>query len=182
MSTLKVPSTIIFGGALLYVVYYVAFGSVPLNLTPAFPSLTGDDVNVSVSSVRSSRRSSHDDAVNESFSNDAADAFRISRHHSILHRTRQKLAEIKVAVPGLVTYRAIIDNDISFNESGSDVMVILHIQKTGGTTFEKHIVQDLTLQQPCVCWKRKKRCSCARPSVETLPVDCKPIIFYKNDK
>ncbi|CAL8077955.1 unnamed protein product [Orchesella dallaii] len=76
------------------------------------------------------------------------------------------------AVPtGMITYRAIRDTGIVFNASGSDVLVILHIQKTGGTSFEKHIVQDLDLEKPCICWKRRKRCKCPRPalsnSVET---------------
>jgi hypothetical protein len=72
--------------------------------------------------------------------------------------------------PGLVTYKAIREagGGGSFNASGSDVLVILHIQKTGGTSFEKHIVQDLVMDKPCVCWKRRKRCKCPRPLKSTF--------------
>lgn len=65
-----------------------------------------------------------------------------------------------------------------------DVMVFLHIQKTGGTSFGKHLVQDLDLkviqklldcpymnglinlyaykQRPCECQRKRKRCYCFR--------------------
>lgn len=67
-------------------------------------------------------------------------------------------------VPGLVSYRTLVNSEpqYRFNASLSDVMVLLHMQKTGGTAFEKHVVQDLDMEQPCVCWKRRKRCKCAR--------------------
>ncbi len=69
--------------------------------------------------------------------------------------------------------------------TGNDVMVFLHIQKTGGTTFGKHLVQDVDLEKPCQCKKRKRknrknktrqydanqrrkfmRCDCFRPGKE----------------
>lgn len=56
---------------------------------------------------------------------------------------------------GLVPYRAIVHSGVRFNASKADLLVLLHIQKTGGTSFEKHIVQDLDVEQPCICWKRK---------------------------
>ena len=37
----------------------------------------------------------------------------------------------------------------AFNISTHDVMVVLHIQKTGGTVFGKNLVQNLKLQRPC---------------------------------
>ena len=43
-------------------------------------------------------------------------------------------------------------------ESDGDVMVFLHIQKTGGTTFGKHLVQDAGW--PCACYRNRKRCDC----------------------
>ena len=71
---------------------------------------------------------------------------------------------------------------LKFNMSASDVMVFLHIQKTGGTTFGKHLVQDIDLEEPCECEnvpKKKKllrkkkvknkknmyriKCECLRP-------------------
>jgi len=72
---------------------------------------------------------------------------------------------------GLVPYRAIIHSGIKFNASKSDMLVLLHIQKTGGTAFEKHIVQDLDIEQPCICWKRKKRCKCPRPGSDKGMLD-----------
>ena len=37
----------------------------------------------------------------------------------------------------------------AFNISTHDVMVVLHIQKTGGTVFGRNLVQNLKLQRPC---------------------------------
>jgi len=39
--------------------------------------------------------------------------------------------------------------DKRFDFKGDDVMVYLHIQKTGGTTFERHLVEDIELDEPC---------------------------------
>lgn len=41
-----------------------------------------------------------------------------------------------------------------------DVIVFLHMQKTGGTTFGRHLVKNLDLESPCKCYKKKKRCDC----------------------
>ncbi|VDP11934.1 unnamed protein product [Soboliphyme baturini] len=51
-----------------------------------------------------------------------------------------------------------------FDINGSDVLVFLHIQKTAGTTFERYLVRQLNLPQPCQCWPKRKRCTCLRPS------------------
>ncbi|EDV29628.1 uncharacterized protein TRIADDRAFT_19920 [Trichoplax adhaerens] len=74
------------------------------------------------------------------------------------------------------------NNNLTFNISDSDVIVFLHIQKTGGTTFGRHLVQNLSLKQPCNCQGGKKqnasnrnkkgklkkrsklRCQCHRPN------------------
>ncbi|KAL3847199.1 hypothetical protein ACJMK2_018122 [Sinanodonta woodiana] len=40
--------------------------------------------------------------------------------------------------------------DIGFNIE-DDVIVYLHIQKTSGTTFNHHLVEDLELEKPCDC-------------------------------
>ncbi|CAG0924046.1 unnamed protein product [Notodromas monacha] len=69
-------------------------------------------------------------------------------------------------------YRDIMEDDFEFDISKNDVMVFLHIQKTGGTTFGKHLVENLLLEKPCVCHrmkfkkkkKKKKRCDCYRPN------------------
>ncbi|KAJ8030605.1 Heparan-sulfate 6-O-sulfotransferase 2 [Holothuria leucospilota] len=54
-----------------------------------------------------------------------------------------------------------------FDISGNDVMVFLHIQKTGGTTFGKHLVHDLDLETPCQCAKGRRRCPCLRKNSKT---------------
>ncbi|KAL8189896.1 UNVERIFIED_CONTAM: Heparan-sulfate 6-O-sulfotransferase 3 [Gekko kuhli] len=46
---------------------------------------------------------------------------------------------------------------------GRDVMVFLHIQKTGGTTFGRHLVRNIRLEQPCYCRAGQKKCTCHRP-------------------
>lgn len=76
-----------------------------------------------------------------------------------------------------VGYESILQDNFSFNINGSDVMVFLHIQKTGGTTFGKHLVQDIDLEAPCICHrkagkkrnpkkpaKKMLRCECFRPN------------------
>jgi hypothetical protein len=60
---------------------------------------------------------------------------------------------------------------VVFDMAAQDVMVFLHIQKTGGTIFGKHLVQDLNLRRRCECSKgvrkhgrrKKMRCACLRP-------------------
>jgi len=71
----------------------------------------------------------------------------------------------------MISYKDIMEDNFRFNlSSSSDVMVFLHIQKTGGTTFGKHLVQDIDLENPCLCHRRRNRlnrrklhCDCFRP-------------------
>lgn len=56
-----------------------------------------------------------------------------------------------------IDYNTIQHENFEFNLNGSDVMVYLHIQKTGGTTFGKHLVQDIDLEKPCLCRRRPKK-------------------------
>jgi len=56
------------------------------------------------------------------------------------------------------------DKSFVFDIDANDVIVFLHIQKTGGTMFDGHVVRDLKLQTPCICPAGKKRCICTRPS------------------
>ncbi|XP_072033185.1 heparan-sulfate 6-O-sulfotransferase 2-like [Amphiura filiformis] len=57
----------------------------------------------------------------------------------------------------------VLNRDIKFNISSNDVIVFLHIQKTGGTIFGRHLVQHLEHQ--CNCSNTSaKRCDCFRPS------------------
>ena len=70
-----------------------------------------------------------------------------------------------------------------FDIKGNDVIVFLHIQKTGqyfirlflfkinvffkgGTIFGRHLVRDLDLEKPCLCKKGRKKCKCFRPDSE----------------
>lgn len=66
-------------------------------------------------------------------------------------------------VTGL-SYDDIFNGNFHFDINANDVMVFLHIQKTGGTSFGRHLVQDLDLQRPCTCQRKHKRCYCFRPN------------------
>ena len=58
----------------------------------------------------------------------------------------------------------VIGRDFQFDIEDHDVIVFLHIQKTGGTTFGKHLVGHLDLARQCECRRKvKKRCTCLRP-------------------
>ncbi|NXJ17830.1 H6ST2 sulfotransferase, partial [Dicrurus megarhynchus] len=50
-----------------------------------------------------------------------------------------------------------------FNFSAGDLRAFLHIQKTGGTTFGRHLVRNIQLEQPCECRAGQKKCTCHRP-------------------
>ncbi|XP_038615354.1 heparan-sulfate 6-O-sulfotransferase 3 [Tachyglossus aculeatus] len=50
-----------------------------------------------------------------------------------------------------------------FDMRGRDVLVFLHIQKTGGTTFGRHLVSNMRLERPCACGPGQKKCTCRRP-------------------
>ncbi|MBN3323760.1 H6ST2 sulfotransferase, partial [Atractosteus spatula] len=52
---------------------------------------------------------------------------------------------------------------VDFNIKGDDVIVFLHIQKTGGTTFGRHLVRNIQLERPCECRAGQKKCTCHRP-------------------
>ncbi|KAG8553357.1 hypothetical protein GDO81_003384 [Engystomops pustulosus] len=52
---------------------------------------------------------------------------------------------------------------VDFNINGDDLIVFLHIQKTGGTTFGRHLVRNIRLEQPCECKAGQKKCTCHRP-------------------
>ena len=42
-----------------------------------------------------------------------------------------------------------------------DILVFLHIQKTGGSTFGRHLVRDaIGVPVPCECQTHRKRCNC----------------------
>ncbi|TRY55677.1 hypothetical protein DNTS_016522 [Danionella cerebrum] len=56
-----------------------------------------------------------------------------------------------------------LERKVDFQIKGNDVIVFLHIQKTGGTTFGKHLVRNIHLERPCECRSGQKKCSCHRP-------------------
>jgi hypothetical protein len=58
-----------------------------------------------------------------------------------------KEQEMKEDLPILKGTRRLLSR--AFNINTHDVMVVLHIQKTGGTVFGKNLVLNLKLQRPC---------------------------------
>lgn len=54
----------------------------------------------------------------------------------------------------------LLDREYELDLDDEDVLVFLHIQKTGGTTFGRHLVKNLDVGQPCVCAKKTKKCEC----------------------
>lgn len=57
-----------------------------------------------------------------------------------------------------------IGKEFQFDLEGNDIIVFLHMQKTGGTKFGKHLVKNLDIKHPCDCVRRRKRCDCRRPN------------------
>ncbi|KAJ3612975.1 hypothetical protein NHX12_019232 [Muraenolepis orangiensis] len=55
-----------------------------------------------------------------------------------------------------------LERTVDFQIQGEDVIVFLHIQKTGGTTFGRHLVQNVRLEVPCDCRPGQKKCTCYR--------------------
>lgn len=51
-----------------------------------------------------------------------------------------------------------------FNFKGDDILVFLHMQKTGGTKFGKHLVKNLNIKYPCDCIPKRKKCTCHKPN------------------
>ncbi|GIY94404.1 heparan-sulfate 6-O-sulfotransferase 1-B [Caerostris extrusa] len=43
------------------------------------------------------------------------------------------------------------------------LLSFLHIQNTGGSVFARHMVEDLNLERPCRCKKKRRICRCYRP-------------------
>ncbi|XP_053164538.1 heparan-sulfate 6-O-sulfotransferase 3 [Hemicordylus capensis] len=101
------------------------------------------------------------------------------RGASLASRRRQQQQhlhrELQEASPGLVLHLASASRHkflfglselcrrVHFDMRGRDVMVFLHIQKTGGTTFGRHLVRNIRLEQPCFCRAGQKKCTCHRP-------------------
>lgn len=95
-----------------------------------------------------------------------------------------------------------LDRQVDFNIKGDDVIVFLHIQKTGGTTFGRHLVKNIKLEQPCDCMPGQRKCTCHRPGKAeswlfsrfstgwscglhadwTELTNCVPVVMNKRDK
>ncbi|NWQ77360.1 H6ST3 sulfotransferase, partial [Columbina picui] len=80
---------------------------------------------------------------------------------------RDEEEEAAAALPRLVAKfpfaRGELCRRVRFDMRGRDVIVFLHIQKTGGTTFGRHLVRNIRLEQPCYCRAGQKKCACHRP-------------------
>lgn len=80
---------------------------------------------------------------------------------SLLSPISDSLSEYK---NGRLPYNSFADDIIADSHhvdiNKEDVIVFLHIQKTGGTTFGRHLVRNLNLKSPCKCYKNRKRCDC----------------------
>lgn len=59
-----------------------------------------------------------------------------------------------------------VGKEYPFDVKGEDIIVFLHMQKTGGTKFGKHLVKNLDIKYPCDCVPKRKRCTCKRPNSE----------------
>ncbi|XP_077387528.1 heparan-sulfate 6-O-sulfotransferase 2 isoform X1 [Festucalex cinctus] len=66
-------------------------------------------------------------------------------------------------IPRFNFSEADLNRAVDFNIKGDDVIVFLHIQKTGGTTFGRHLVRNIQLERPCECHAGQKKCTCYRP-------------------
>lgn len=66
-----------------------------------------------------------------------------SRRGALVART-----SAAIGAAGL-SYEEVLRDDFQFDMQAHDVMVFLHIQKTGGTSFGRHLVRDLDLQVGC---------------------------------
>jgi len=66
----------------------------------------------------------------------------------------------KVPRPIYIFSNSDLDKTQNFNFEDEDVLVYLHIQKTGGSTFGRHLVHDLDFNPPCECFSGRKQCHC----------------------
>lgn len=63
--------------------------------------------------------------------------------------------------------------NIHFNKDKGDVFSFIHIQKTGGTTMEKHLVYNIK-DSNCVCQETKKpSCMCYRNDIDEIWLVCR---------
>ncbi|KAI8772427.1 heparan-sulfate 6-O-sulfotransferase 2 [Biomphalaria glabrata] len=53
-----------------------------------------------------------------------------------------------------------IDRVFELDLEDRDILIYLHIQKTGGAAFGRHLVHNLDLTSKCMCEPEKKKCDC----------------------
>lgn len=59
---------------------------------------------------------------------------------------------------------SVLNNQRKLDLEGEDVLIFLHIQKTGGATFGRHLVNNLGVESPCKCVAGVKKCECLTSS------------------
>ena len=78
-------------------------------------------------------------------------------------------SQLEAYLDGRVLHEDFDTGDLSrkyeFDANGQEVIVFLHIQKTGGTTFGRHLVRDLNI--PCECFSGRKKCDCENSKSQT---------------
>uniref|UniRef100_A0A7N9CXA6 Heparan-sulfate 6-O-sulfotransferase n=1 Tax=Macaca fascicularis TaxID=9541 RepID=A0A7N9CXA6_MACFA len=65
-----------------------------------------------------------------------------------------------------------LERSLRFDMKGDDVIVFLHIQKTGGTTFGRHLVQNVRLEVPCDCRPGQKKYPATGPPASLHRLGC----------
>ncbi|UYV71352.1 HS6ST1 [Cordylochernes scorpioides] len=95
-----------------------------------------------------------DDISCSTFSSIRQKSIRYEETLKFLHALKNK--PIKSDIPH--------NEQFDFNIKGTDVIVFLHIQNTGGNVFARHMVEDLALERPCVCRRNRRHCKCYRPN------------------
>ncbi|XP_060071261.1 heparan-sulfate 6-O-sulfotransferase 1-like [Ylistrum balloti] len=82
-----------------------------------------------------------------------------STRHNDERESDGTISDISKLVPDTFPSQ-IVDREYQLDLDDEDVLVFLHIQKTGGTTFGRHLVKNLDVGKPCVCRKTMKKCEC----------------------
>lgn len=103
------------------------------------------------------------------FSDNHMNSNNINNYRTLNNNSSNKIingSSISLSKNNLLSYDDVLndENQNKFDINSNDVMVFLHIQKTGGTSFGKHLVRDLDLKRKCTCQRKKKRCYCFRPN------------------
>uniref|UniRef100_A0A3P8UYT1 Heparan-sulfate 6-O-sulfotransferase n=1 Tax=Cynoglossus semilaevis TaxID=244447 RepID=A0A3P8UYT1_CYNSE len=74
-----------------------------------------------------------------------------------------------------------LDRHVEFNIKGDDVIVFLHIQKTGGTTFGRHLVRNIQKEESWPFSRFSTGWSCGLHADWTELTNCVPVIMDKKE-